>query len=46
MPTTNRLMELAMKIIFGDEDSKLNPISKYAIDKVEIEKKLMKLKTL
>ena len=41
MPTTNSAYGTGDENNFCDEDSKLNPISKYAIDKVEIEKKLM-----
>ena len=38
MPTTNSAYGTGDENNFCDEDSKLNPISKYAIDKVEIEK--------
>lgn len=41
MPTTNSAYGTGDENNFCDEESKLNPISKYAIDKVEIEKKLM-----
>ena len=41
MPTTNSAYGTGDKNNFCDEKSKLNPISQYAIDKVEIEKKLM-----
>jgi nucleoside-diphosphate-sugar epimerase len=41
MPTTNSAYGTGDQNNFCDENSKLNPISKYAIDKVEIEKKLM-----
>ena len=42
MPTTNSAYGTGDKNNFCDEDSKLKPISKYAKDKVEIEKKLIK----
>lgn len=42
MPTTNSAYGSGDKDNFCDEDSSLNPISKYAIDKVAIEKELMK----
>lgn len=41
MPTTNSAYGSGGKDNFCTEDSPLNPISKYAIDKVEIEKILM-----
>ena len=41
MPTTNSAYGSGDKDNFCDEMSPLNPISKYAIDKVEIEKELM-----
>jgi nucleoside-diphosphate-sugar epimerase len=41
MPTTNSAYGSGDKNNFCDETSPLNPISKYAIDKVEIEKELM-----
>ncbi len=41
MPTTNSAYGSGDKDNFCTEDSPLNPISKYAIDKVEIEKELM-----
>lgn len=41
MPTTNSAYGSGDKNNFCDEMSPLNPISKYAIDKVEIEKELM-----
>jgi len=41
MPTTNSAYGTGDENNFCDEKSKLNPISKYARDKVEIEKKLM-----
>jgi len=41
MPTTNSAYGTGDENNFCNEDSKLNPISKYAKDKVEIEKKLM-----
>jgi len=41
MPTTNSAYGSGEKDNFCTEDSPLNPISKYAIDKVEIEKDLM-----
>ena len=41
MPTTNSAYGTGDKNNFCNEESKLNPISQYAIDKVEIEKKLM-----
>ncbi len=44
MPTTNSAYGTGDKDNFCDEDSPLNPISKYAIDKVAIEKELMKRK--
>ncbi|MGA0314735.1 MAG: NAD-dependent epimerase/dehydratase family protein [Alphaproteobacteria bacterium] len=42
MPTTNSAYGTGDKNNFCDEESPLNPISKYAIDKVAIEKELMK----
>ncbi|MET3433255.1 nucleoside-diphosphate-sugar epimerase [Herbaspirillum seropedicae] len=42
MPTTNSAYGSGDKDNFCDEKSPLNPISKYAIDKVAIEKELMK----
>ena len=42
MPTTNSAYGSGEKNNFCDENSPLNPISKYAIDKVAIEKELMK----
>lgn len=44
MPTTNSAYGTGDKDNFCDEDSPLNPISKYAFDKVAIEKELMKRK--
>tara|TARA_B100001175_G_C19416250_1_gene593799 strand:+ start:65 stop:997 length:933 start_codon:yes stop_codon:yes gene_type:complete len=41
MPTTNSAYGTGDKNNYCDENSPLRPISKYAIDKVEIEKKLM-----
>ena len=41
MPTTNSAYGSGDKNNYCDENSPLNPISKYAIDKVEIEKLLM-----
>ena len=41
MPTTNSAYGTGDKNNFCDEESELKPISKYAIDKVEIEKILM-----
>jgi nucleoside-diphosphate-sugar epimerase len=41
MPTTNSAYGSGDKNNFCTEDSALNPISRYAIDKVEIEKSLM-----
>ncbi len=41
MPTTNSAYGTGDKNNFCDENSELKPISKYAIDKVEIEKLLM-----
>lgn len=41
MPTTNSAYGTGDKDNFCDEESTLNPISTYAIDKVKIEKKLM-----
>ena len=41
MPTTNSAYGSGDKNNFCTEESPLNPISKYAIDKVEVEKKLM-----
>ena len=41
MPTTNSAYGSGDDNNFCTEDSKLNPISKYAIDKVEVEKKLL-----
>lgn len=42
MPTTNSAYGSGKENNYCDEKSKLNPISKYAIDKVEVEKHLMK----
>lgn len=42
MPTTNSAYGSGEENNFCDENSPLNPISKYAIDKVAIEKELMK----
>ena len=42
MPTTNSAYGSGGENNYCDEKSKLNPISKYAVDKVEIEKYLMK----
>ena len=42
MPTTNSASGSGNKNNFCDENSKLKPISEYAIDKVELEKYLMK----
>lgn len=42
MPTTNSAYGSGEKDNYCDENSPLNPISKYAIDKVAIEKELMK----
>ena len=44
MPTTNSAYGSGTKDNFCDENSPLNPISKYAIDKVAIEKELMRHK--
>lgn len=44
MPTTNSAYGKGGKNSLCDEKSKLNPISQYAVDKVEIEKKLMERK--
>jgi nucleoside-diphosphate-sugar epimerase len=44
MPTTNSAYGSGNEDNFCDENSPLNPISKYAIDKVAIEKKLMERK--
>jgi nucleoside-diphosphate-sugar epimerase len=41
MPTTNSAYGTGDKNNFCNELTKLNPISKYAIDKVEVEKRLM-----
>jgi len=41
MPTTNSAYGSGDKNNFCTEESPLNPISKYAIDKVEVEKKLL-----
>ena len=41
MPTTNSAYGAGDENNYCDEESQLNPISKYAIDKVEIEKKLL-----
>jgi nucleoside-diphosphate-sugar epimerase len=41
MPTTNSAYGSGGENNFCDEKSKLNPISRYAIDKVEVEKHLM-----
>jgi nucleoside-diphosphate-sugar epimerase len=41
MPTTNSAYGSGDKNNLCDENSKLNPISQYAIDKVEVEKELM-----
>jgi len=41
MPTTNSAYGSGDQNNYCDENTKLNPISKYAIDKVEIEKELM-----
>ena len=41
MPTTNSAYGSGDKDNYCDENTKLNPISKYAIDKVQIEKELM-----
>ena len=41
MPTTNSAYGSGNSENFCDENSPLNPISKYALDKVEIEKELM-----
>jgi nucleoside-diphosphate-sugar epimerase len=41
MPTTNSAYGSGNKENYCDESSPLNPISKYAIDKVEIEKRIM-----
>lgn len=43
MPTTNSAYGIGDKNNYCDENSPLNPISKYAEDKVEIEKKLQNL---
>jgi len=45
MPTTNSAYGNAGGEGFCDEDSKLNPVSKYAKDKVDVEKKLMEHKS-
>ena len=44
MPTTNSAYGAGDENNFCDEKSILNPISQYAVDKVEIEKKLMERK--
>ena len=44
MPTTNSAYGVGDKNHFCDEKSKLNPISKYAKDKVEVEKHLIDMK--
>lgn len=44
MPTTNSAYGNGLENGYCDENSPLNPISKYAIDKVEVEKSLMDLK--
>ena len=44
MPTTNSAYGAGDKNNFCDEKTKLNPISQYAKDKVDIEKKLMQRK--
>lgn len=44
MPTTNSAYGTGSENGYCDENSPLNPISKYAIDKVEVEKSLMNLK--
>lgn len=44
MPTTNSAYGSGNKDNYCDENTKLKPISKYAIDKVEIEKKVMSRK--
>ena len=41
MPTTNSAYGSGDDNNYCTEESKLNPISKYAIDKVEVEKKLL-----
>ena len=41
MPTTNSAYGTGDKNNFCDEKTALNPISQYAVDKVEVEKKLM-----
>lgn len=41
MPTTNSAYGSGEKNNYCDEDSPLNPISQYAIEKVEVEKRLM-----
>lgn len=41
MPTTNSAYGSGNKDNYCDENTKLNPISQYAIDKVNLEKKLM-----
>jgi len=43
MPTTNSAYGSGDANNFCDEESPLNPLSKYAIDKVEIEKRLLSL---
>ena len=44
MPTTNSAYGSGDKDNFCDENTKLNPISNYAKDKVIIEEKFMQLK--
>ena len=44
MPTTNSAYGSGNKDNYCDENTKLKPISKYAVDKVEIEKKVMSRK--
>ena len=44
MPTTNSAYGTGIKDNYCDENSKLNPISKYAIDKVQVEEELLNLK--
>ena len=46
MPTTNSAYGTGDKNNFCDEESELKPISNYAIEKVEVEKKLMNLENV
>ena len=46
MPTTNSAYGTGNNDNYCNENSKLNPISKYAIDKVQVEEELLILKML